>query len=524
MTIKNKRKRFAAGVGALALSVGTLGLGAAASADDALNVGPDQPNAPANNSLTIHKRAGAEATTSNGGKEIENAPGQPVKGVEFTVWQLGNKNAADECVAVDLADTTQWANIPTGTAPASIDDVTGFCVVEQVAKTTTDVNGEIKLPNVDKSLYYVAETSVAGATINGKPANITEHALPFYVTVPLPYATGTTPDRTTDWIYDVHAYPKNQTTEVPSKTVNETTDQTGYKVGDTVQYKISQTVPTPKNADGVFTQASLYDNLGTDLGYGSTVSVKVNGNEIAAGVNGYELVQNGNVVSWELKGDALKNLKSGDTLEVVFKATVKNVTSTGEIANPGSDMTKPGYGSSFDDTKKPGEVTPYTYWGQRKVTKVDENTKPLKGAEFKVTAKGTAACADTVGSQDVVSTGTSGTDGIVTWDFTDPASSPLGLFVANSSNGPLTDPSKDYCLYETKVPAGYTGATVKTVNIKAGTTNITELDVKNIQKDGPDLPLTGAQGTLLMVVGGLVLVAAGTGAVVATRKRQAAQD
>lgn len=138
-----------------------------------------------------------------------------------------------------------------------------------------------------------------------------------------------------------------------------------------------------------------------------------------------------------------------------------------------------------------------------------------------MTAKGTEACAPEAGNQTVVSAKESLV--LTVWFYgpriprTTP--SPLGLFVANSSNGALTNPSKDYCLYETKAPAGYTGAAVKTVNVKAGTTAISNVSVTNTQKEGPKLPLTGAQGTLLMVVGGLVLVAAGTGAVVATRKR-----
>ena len=43
------------------------------------------------------------------------------------------------------------------------------------------------------------------------------------------------------------------------------------------------------------------------------------------------------------------------------------------------------------------------------------------------------------------------------------------------------------------------------------------------EKPGDDMPNTGAQGTLALVIGGLVLVAAGTGAVLVARRRQAAQ-
>ena len=98
----------------------------------------------------------------------------------------------------------------------------------------------------------------------------------------------------------------------------------------------------------------------------------------------------------------------------------------------------------------------------------------------------------------------------------------LGLWIANSADGPLTDPSKHYCVYETKVPAGYSASAEGIdVEIKPGTQNKVEKTVVNPKKDGPDLPLTGAGGTLLLSIIGVGLAAAGvTLAVVSRRKRQ----
>ena len=508
MIMRNTRKRFAAGLGALAVTLGSFGLGAAASADQVGQVGPDQEGHPTSGSLTIHKLVGSQGSAGDGTQQ--NISGKALADVDFTIWQLG-KDSGGTCKAIDLTDTNAWANVPATTAPATLDAVkaAGYCVVDPAAGTTktTVGNGELTFSDLALGLYYVDETKA--------PANVSSKTAPFYVSVPLPHTDGS-------WIYNVHAYPKNQVVDAPSKTINTDVNQGGLTVGSTVQYTITQTVPA-LNAGETYKSASIWDVMPTDgsLAYNSTASVKLNGTALDAA--DYTIDPSG--TTWKLSDSGLKKLHAGDTLEVVFTAKVLKVTATGDIQNPGSDGTKPGYGSEFNGGKVPGGPTPYTYWGQLKVTKVDQKDKPLKDAEFKVTAKGTEACAPEVGNQTVVSAGKSGSDGVVLWSPNTPDnSSPLGLFVANSSNGALTNPSKDYCLYETKAPAGYTGAAVKTVNVKAGTTAISNVSVTNTQKEGPKLPLTGAQGTLLMVVGGLVLVAAGTGAVVATRKRQAAQD
>ena len=502
------RKRFAAGLGALAVTLGSFGLGAAASADQVGQVGPDQDGHPTSGSLTIHKLVGSQGSAGDGTQQ--NVSGKPLADVDFTIWQLG-KDSGGTCKAIDLTDTNAWANVPATTAPATLDAVkaAGYCVVDPAAGTTktTVGNGELTFSDLALGLYYVDETKA--------PANVSSKTAPFYVSVPLPHTDGS-------WIYNVHAYPKNQVVDAPSKTINPDGNQGGLTVGSTVQYTITQTVPA-LNAGETHKSASIWDVMPTDgsLAYNATTSVKLNGTPLTEGTD-YSI--DPAIAKWTLDTSKV-NLNAGDTLEVVFTAKVLKVTATGDIQNPGSDGTKPGYGSEFNGGKVPGGPTPYTYWGQLKVTKVDQKDKPLKDAEFKVTAKGTEACAPEVGNQTVVSAGKSGSDGVVLWSPNTPDnSSPLGLFVANSSNGALTNPSKDYCLYETKAPAGYTGAAVKTVNVKAGTTAISNVSVTNTQKEGPKLPLTGAQGTLLMVVGGLVLVAAGTGAVVATRKRQAAQD
>ena len=53
--------------------------------------------------------------------------------------------------------------------------------------------------------------------------------------------------------------------------------------------------------------------------------------------------------------------------------------------------------------------------------------------------------------------------------------------------------------------------------------SITAHTIKNLKASGPELPLTGAAGTLAMSLGGLALVAVGGGAMVASRRRRSVE-
>lgn len=318
----------------------------------------------------------------------------------------------------------------------------------------------------------------------------------------------------------MNVYPKNQVLAAPIKTINKTEDQTGVKVGDTVEYTITQTVPR-LNAGETYKQAVIYDILKADeLKYDATASVSLNGTPLVEGTD-YTIAADGS--TWTLTPDCLKTLKADDTITVVFTAKVLKVTVSGATENgPGSgEPGEPGYGSTFNGTTTPGGQTPYTYWGQLQVVKQDEGKNPLKDAQFAVTVPAAdGSCPASIEGAHIAD-GASDANGTVQWN-SEPTS-PLGLFVANSSNGPLTDPSKDYCLYETKAPAGFViGTFDHKVTIKPGTTTgVNTVTVTNVQQNHPNLPLTGAAGTVVMTLGGLALVVAGGAAYVVSRKRSA---
>lgn len=541
MTNKNTGlRRLLAGTGAFALALaGTFATAQLASAD----VGPDQPTAPATGSIIIHKREGAQGTAGDG-TVLTPAPGEPLGGVTFTRWQLGfvgGTTEAPTCTTIDLANTDHWTHVPTDTAPATLAGLAALdlCVVDPAAGTpfpaTHDTTGETSAAGLPKGLFYIQETAA--------PPTVVGRAAPFFVAVPTPNGN--------DWIYDVNVYPKNTTLYAPTKTINPDGAQPGkgLSVGSNVEWTIEQKIPATNTGDGEkLKYAEIYDLLDPRLEYVSSTLTIV---PVAAGADPISLTEDTDYtldsdgVTWVFTPAGLLKLDAnpGATIKVVFNTTVLSIGENGAIANPGGDGVENGYGSRFS-TKPydpenpppatPGDPDPQTYWGALQLKKVDEDAEPLAGAEFKVFAKGTGECSATAPDTGAVSTGTSQPDGSVIWtpgglvreitpaDGDTPAvTAPvLGLWIANSADGAIAPtPTKDYCVYETKVPAGYTGAGVQTVTIEPGLTATFELDVKNVQKEGPDLPLTGAAGTVAMTFGGLLLVGAGVAVALVSRRR-----
>ncbi|MEZ7898548.1 MAG: SpaH/EbpB family LPXTG-anchored major pilin, partial [Flaviflexus sp.] len=330
----------------------------------------------------------------------------------------------------------------------------------------------------------------------------------FYVSIPTALGEGGA-----GWTYDVVADPKNQLMDVPSKTIDE--DQVDLVVGSDVTWTLNVPIPTLNNNE-TFTEAVITDTLDSRLTYvAASSSVTFDSDPATSLVEGTHYNVTGNAV-WTLteSGRALLDSNQGKNLIIEFDTTV---TSVGDGSIPNDD-----YGSKFNGTTVPGDDEPHTYWGQLSILKTDdsESALPLAGAEFQVFPAAGTQCPATVPTGDPVATGVSGDDGIVLWDYMAPASSPLGLWIANSDE-PLTSPTKDYCVYETVVPSGHSaGVITNPVTITAGEDNVKALTVVNPKTDGPDLPLTGAQGTLLMTVGGLVLVGVGGGALALTRRRK----
>lgn len=472
-------RRVLAGIGVAALSATGIATIAAAAP------GPDQPGVPDGGSLTIHKYLG-NTEGPHDGTELDTAPDlNPAEGVTFTLQRIGFEEGG-ECAAIDLGDAQGWE-----AAQEIIPNPELGCDVQGAVSATTDATGEAVFDGLDLGLYYVTETD-----LGANEGNIIQPIDPFFVTVPYPNEG--------DWIYDVHVYPKNATGDAPTKSIDE--GQGDFALGATVSWTIDATVPSLNDKD--FDSASVYDVLDPRLEYVSS-TVRIGGVEL--GPEAFDFTNDGGNLTWTFTtaGLGILDANQGESLTVELLTKVIGIGADGAIAN--SD-----YGVTFDDTTIPGTSEPHTYWGALEIAKVDEAGAALAGAQFQVFEKTGEQCPAQAPENGAVSTGVSNDSGEVIWNLNDlESSATLGLWVANASDG-AADPEKDYCVYETAVPAGYTGGEIANpITITPGSDNAIDLTVINVQQSGPDLPLTGSSGTLIMTVGGvaLMLIAAGVYAV-----------
>lgn len=156
-------------------------------------------------SLTIHKyeyNGNLKPDGTGSATDVNNVPAgengaKPLSGVQFTIWKvadLADYYGKDGDALPKVEDF-----VLTGKGNAAVLKKNGT-EIPQIASGRTDDNGIAKFSHgfITQGLYYVSETDA--------PANVTAKAGDFLVSLPMTNAEGD------DWIYDVHVFPKNQTT------------------------------------------------------------------------------------------------------------------------------------------------------------------------------------------------------------------------------------------------------------------------------------------------------------------------
>lgn len=481
-------RRTLARRGLAGLAVATLAIAGFAGAASALP-GPGQDGAPALGSLSIHKHAGTPTsqTPPNGQPQTVNRP--VLAGVTFEVCQIPG---------IDLTTNAGWdaANAATLTGPGAV-----TCGANPATSIVTGVDGLAFFNNLPLGLYLVTETAA--------PVGVTK-AVPFLVTIPYPSVTGSGTDATTSWLYDVHVYPKNGLDPKGSKTV---ADPKTPGLGSTVSWTVT-TRPIGSFNDGApLTSYKIVDQLVPQLQYtdtgttslsyltpgGTLTAVDATDFTVAPAPNGSP---GGTVTVTFTNLDWVNSLPAGTTFQWILTTKVVGV---GNLENKAFENI------GFENVEI-GKAT--TQWGPVKLLKHQAGgTIGLQGAEFQIYA---GICPDVANALDGEpvqvddsATFISGADGVV---------NVAGLYVGK--NGTPTQAS--YCVVETKAPAGYVlpANPRTTVSVTPGTTAVSEIEIANVPVEGPDLPLTGASGTLAMTVVGLTLVGAGISAIVVTRKRR----
>lgn len=519
--------RVAAGAGALALTLAGLGgIAATAVADTSVgNIDPD-----ATGTLNIHK---LESGSMNDGPGTPNdatdKTGTGVADVVFTAYQITNLDLTTQADWDGLADLDIPSNacgadyaspsltLPSGTA-ATFDGGT--------ASAPTADNGDTTISGLSVAAYLVCETSA--------PATVATKAAPFLVTIPFPNnEANNASTQDGEWLYTVDVYPKNTVVLAPTKGIEVTAN--GLQTAKQLKFPVTVTVPSIAE-DDEFTYFYVTDPLNDALTDGAVESVTLNGETVDSSY--YTVTTDGNTVKVDFaNGFAYLKSNPNASLVITFTATANSVTDTGNIPNTAHLVVDTENSDNPPDNPPDTPTNPVvSSWGNAVITKADaDNGKTLAGATFQVynssdpfadTCDKSTATGDPI-SINGVDTFTSDSNGQINL---------AGLFVdslvgeAGQTEDEISpeNTTRCYVLVETAAPAGYTLPTGDAANtalkITAGTTTDDNITIDNTKQNVPNLPLTGANGQLLMMLIGAALVLLAAGSVLVARNRQHAQD
>lgn len=552
MTIKHLPGGRRVLAGAAALAVGFVGFGSATYADPALAPGNIQmPGSGA--SLTIHKHIDGTQTpqgTPDGKTQVD---GTGVEGVQFTLHPITNLDLTTQAawnglkdmpVPADACNNTVSLKLPNDANPSVYDKPATFGT--PVVSGLTAADGTVKVSGLEIKGYLVCETKA--------PANIVQKAAPFFVTIPFPNNAANAANGDGEWLYDVHVYPKNKPVDKPTKDV--VVSNNGLVNEGQLTYTVSQKVPG-LGAGYSFKYFIIGDKMsaGQDAEPSNVDSVKLNdGTELGyttkKGADGKLYVS--------LNHDALETLKTkaGETVIVTFKTKATQVGLLDNWAQsfissiPGDTPPTPPEEPPAGEEPQPTNKV-FSSWGDLIIEKHDQdNQKKLAGATFEVyNAKAAydGTCTKELEGNALVVNGkskfTTGVDGTVKIDglFVDQGKAAQKVaegkpvFEADGTTPVYDDPTWDhnnthrcYVIKETAAPAGYTLPTgdkaLTAVKVTPGETASGSFDaeVPNVKQNVPQLPLTGANGQLLMTIGGASLILIAAGATLVARRR--AQD
>lgn len=291
-----KAKRFLTGLLSAALALSLCAM--PAMADDAAGATPGTTPNPVwtqdTGSITIHKyewnddtRGPATGEAEDAGSLPSNDKGEtptPLAGATFTVYRVKSadelKDYYDGKVVTWPTSWTEYAEKDTATGGYKLkSDVTA--TLTKVGSETTDTSGVVKFEELPLGLYLVLETET--------PDSVRTACEPFFVSVPMTKVSGDTKGGLTDWLYDVHVFPKNSTAYgqavlqkvgKQSGTDEEVLTMQGYK------FKLYK-----KNDDGAWTwierkPANGVDNAGEWLDADNKTGVLTTGAEGKISVSG----------------------------------------------------------------------------------------------------------------------------------------------------------------------------------------------------------------------------------------------
>lgn len=520
----SKKKLLAVLTGMVMAFMGLAGVGAA-SADTTLTPGASQPTTA---SLTVHKYLGATTNLKHDGTAIdaaEHTGKTPLEGVNFKLYKVEGVDVstndglklAQEIGEVSLKDDVVTTGITVG--------ATTYKLAANPTTMTTGTNGEAKFSSVPRGLYVVVEDLAGSGTIKAAGKEVKKEKItpiaPFAVTLPM-----TNPDGKA-WNSDVHVYPKNQENELDKKVVDKgvTTLNQGAANGmDEFKYVLTtKSTGADVNGDGKMDAADLgnlyqiVDQLPANVEYVKTTA-KIN-DQTTTDFDA-TTVKDGTpertTVTVAFKGAGLNTIAGGAKIEVTLHVKLKSVPADGLTKNTGK-LFPNDWSKKNDKPINSPEVE--TRHGDIVIKKVNSADEPLAGAIFSVHLDTSAKKDCSSYGPTIKTSNETGADGLAKISDLQMTDWIDGVEVPEANQVP-------YCLVEEQAPAGYQilpqaikfsltkpGTVTDLSTAKAGDGNFVQItNHKNL-----GLPLTGAQGILLVSALGLILVSIG---VVLTVKRR----
>lgn len=299
-----KAKRFLTGLLSAALALSLCAMPAMAADDDGTTPGttPNPVWTETEGSITIHKYEWNETNKGPATGEKEDADSlpsndkgekpTPLAGATFTVYQVKNANELKKYYDGEEVtwpkSWTEYAEKDTATGGYKLKD--GVTATPFGSKTT-DASGIVQFGKVPGEggetkvlplgLYLVLETET--------PDSVRTACEPFFVSVPMTKVSDDANGGLTDWLYDVHVFPKNSTAYgqavlqkvgKQSGTNPEVLTMQGYK------FKLYK-----KNDDGTWTwiqkkPANGVDNAGEWLDAANETGVLTTGDDGKISVSG----------------------------------------------------------------------------------------------------------------------------------------------------------------------------------------------------------------------------------------------
>ena len=420
------------------LAAGVAVLGPAVPAAASSTIDPARPA-----SLTIHKLEQPDdlggLLPGSGAEITPDASLGPVPGVGFTIERV---DGIDLTTAAGWADTFVLSGEFDAADPSGSIARAGHSLVD-ARSAETDERGIAEFDGLPLGVWVVTETSA--------PAGVAPSA-PFVVVLPV-----TDPASPSDWLYDIHVYPKNaiDSSPAPPGFVTKTADDTNaYRIGDIITWHVSGQILD----GGSVLWWRITDELDPRLRFAAARVALADGSAALAEGTDYtvELDAATNTVKVEFLGPpgtaglGVLTAHADTTVEIDLDTELLDASTVPNTAfiNTAIWDDPVGVVTAVDGSTAQAR----TAWGGIRVHKTDEAGNPLAGAVFTVHASEADARsgANPIALADGATRVVTGADG---------DAEVRGLrFSAMADGAPVTpdDPRyRRYWLREEQAPAGY---------------------------------------------------------------------